>query len=174
MIAMRRNILLTGRPGIGKTTVIKRIVEQLDPENVAGFWSREIREDGRRVGFSIETLSGKSGTLAHVNLEMGPRVGKYRVNVDDINSIAVPELQEGRKSECLIIIDEIAKMELFSESFANEVRKCLDTRRVVGTIQERRHPFLDEVRSRNDVELFVVTTTNRNQIPLQVLELVNV
>ena len=171
---MKSNILLTGRPGIGKTTAIKRIVEQLDPDIVAGFWSREIKEEGRRVGFAIETLSGKIGTLAHINLRRGPRVSKYRVKVEDIDSIAVPELQMAREAGSIIIIDEIAKMELFSESFASEVRRCLDTNRVLGTIQERRHPFLDEVRSRNDVDLFVLTTTNRNQIPLQILDLLSV
>lgn len=170
---MRKNVLLTGKPGTGKTTAIRSIVEQLDPSSVAGFWSKEIREEGRRVGFAIETLSGKMGTLAHVNLKSGPKVSKYRVNLDDIDSIMVPELEKARESGRLIIIDEIAKMELYSENFTMEVLSCLNTGRVVGTIQLRKHPFLDEVRSRSDVNLVELTTVNRNQIPLQVLELLN-
>ncbi len=79
-----------------------------------------------------------------------------------------------RESGRLIIIDEIAKMELFSERFSDEVLRCLSTGRVVGTIQMRGHPFLDDVRSRNDVDLIELTTMNRDQIPLQVFELVNV
>jgi len=170
---MRKNILLTGKPGTGKTSAIRSIVRELDPSSIAGFWSKEIREDGRRVGFAIETISGKLGTLAHVNLKQGPKVSKYRVNIDDIDSIICPELVMARESNRLIIIDEIAKMELFSEKFKNEVRRCLDTCRVVGTIQERRLPFLDEVRSRNDVVILELTITNRDQIPLQVLELLD-
>jgi nucleoside-triphosphatase len=166
-----RNILLTGKSGVGKTTAIKHIIEKINDRYTSGFWSNEINEAGRRVGFSIETLSGKFGILAHVNLNIGPKVSRYRVNLDDIDSIIIPELEMARKSGRIIIIDEIAKMELFSESFASEVRKCLETKRVVGTIQEQRHPFLDEVRSRSDVDLFKLTTINRNQIPVQILEL---
>ena len=168
------NILLTGTPGIGKTTAIKQIVEKLSHKKLSGFWSNEIREAGKRVGFSIETLSGKFGVLAHVNLRIGPIVSRYRVNIEDINSIIVPELENARRSCRIIIIDEIAKMELFSEQFKGEVRKCLDTRRVVGTIQEQRDPFIDEVRSRSDVILFKLTPSNRNQIPLQILEMLRV
>ncbi|MHA2027176.1 MAG: nucleoside-triphosphatase [Candidatus Thorarchaeota archaeon] len=143
---MKSNILLTGRPGIGKTTAIRKITESLAPNKTRGFLSFEIRESGRRVGFAIETLSGKRGTLAHVDLNTGLRVSKYQVSVEDIETIIIPELREARESSNLIIIDEIAKMELFSKLFAPEVRRCLDTRRVLGTIQERRGPFLDEVR----------------------------
>ncbi|MHA2351808.1 MAG: NTPase [Candidatus Thorarchaeota archaeon] len=168
-----KNVLLTSKPGIGKTTTLRSIVDNLDPNNIAGFWSQEIREEGRRVGFKIETISGKVGTLAHVNLKTGPRVSKYRVNVDDIDSVMVPEMKMARESGRLIIIDEIAKMELFSENFKDEVLRCLDTKRVLGTIQERKHPFLDEVRSREDVELLELTLMNRNHMPLHVLELLN-
>jgi nucleoside-triphosphatase len=166
---MKSNILITGKPGTGKTTALRTIVDRLDPSRVAGFWSGEIREKDRRIGFAIETLSGKVGTLAHVNQKMGPKVSKYRVNIEDIDSIMVPEMEMARESGRLIVIDEIAKMELFSKNFVDEVRKCLNTRRVIGTIQERRQPFLDEIRSRRDVTLFELTLTNRDQIPLQVL-----
>jgi nucleoside-triphosphatase len=168
---MRRNILLTGQPGIGKTTTIKAIVDKLDPKSVAGFWSEEIRGRGGRVGFSIETLSGKRGTLAHINLSDGPRVSKYRVNIADIDSIIVPELAFARESGRIIIIDEIASMELHSQDFKDEVGRCLDARQVLGTIQQRKHPFLDEIRFRADVRLFELTISNRDEIPLQVLEL---
>jgi nucleoside-triphosphatase len=170
---MRKNVLLTGKPGIGKTTAIRRIVDNLNPSNVAGFWSQEIREEGRRVGFKIETLSGKVGILAHVNLKTGPKVSKYRVNLDDIDSVMVPEMKKARESGRIIIIDEIAKMELFSANFKDEVLRCLDTKRVLGTIQDRKHPFLAEVRFRDDVEVYELTIKNRNQIPLHVLELLN-
>ncbi|MFW9833081.1 MAG: NTPase [Candidatus Thorarchaeota archaeon] len=170
---MMKNILLTGKPGIGKTTAIKRIVEKLDSQNVNGFWSREIREKKKRIGFSIETLSGERGILAHVNQKVGPKVSRYRVNVEDIESIMIPELQRARDLGQFIIIDEIAKMEIFSRKFVDEVLRCLDTRRVIGTIQERRHPVLDRIRSREDVQLIELTLLNRDQIPNRVLELVN-
>ena len=168
---MMTNILLTGTPGIGKTTAIRKIVSNLDSTEVAGFWSSEIRIDGRRVGFAIETISGEKGILAHVDFKEGPRVGKYSVNVSEIESIIVPELVLARESGHIIVIDEIAKMELYSQRFLQEIRKCLNTKHVLGAIQERRHQFLDEVRSRRDVTLFELTTENRDKIPLQILQL---
>jgi nucleoside-triphosphatase len=168
---MNHNILLTGKPGIGKTTAIKTIIEKLDAREVAGFWSKEIRERGTRVGFAIETLSGRVGILAHVAHSDGPMVSKYRVNIEDIDSIVVPELELARELGRIIVIDEIAKMELCSRRFSEEVCRCLDTRRVLGTIQERRQLFLDEIKSRKDVKLFTLTLNNRNQLPLEISEL---
>ncbi len=170
---MKSNILLTGRPGIGKTTAIRKIIGRLEPFTASGFLSYEIREKGRRVGFTIETLSGKKGTLAHINLKTRFKVSKYHVSVEDIDAFIIPELEKARESEGLIIIDEIAKMELFSKLFAPEVRRCLDTGRVVGTIQNRREPFLDEVRRRRDVRILELTLSNRNDVPLQVLSLLD-
>lgn len=168
---MKYNILLTGQPGIGKTTAIKTIVGQLDPEKAAGFWSEEIRERGGRVGFSIETISGRRGLLAHVTLKEGPRVGKYHVSIEDIDTIVVPELASARESGRIIIIDEIASMELHSRQFRDEVSRCLDAKRVVGTVQGRKHSYLDAVRSRADVTLFELTISNRDELPLQILKL---
>ncbi|MFX0108793.1 MAG: NTPase [Candidatus Hodarchaeota archaeon] len=164
------NILLTGRPGIGKSTVIQKIVSLLGAERANGFWSGEIRENNSRVGFAIETISGKRGVLAHVSQASGPRVSKYLVNIEDIDRIAIPSMIDARESGKIIIIDEIAKMELFSARFAREVDQCLDTGRVVGSIQDRRIPFLDEVRRRSDVRVIEVTLANRDRLPQQIVQ----
>jgi nucleoside-triphosphatase len=169
---MMSNILLTGRPSVGKTTAIRKIIDLID-RDARGFLSYEIREKGKRVGFAIETLSGKKGTLAHVDFNTGFRVSKYQVSVRDIDSIIIPELREARQSDSIIIIDEIAKMELFSKLFAPEVHQCLDTGRVVGTIQKRRSPFLDKVKQRDDVTILEITLENRNEIPSTVLSMMD-
>ncbi|MFX1331977.1 MAG: NTPase [Promethearchaeota archaeon] len=166
---MRKNIVLTGRPGIGKSTVIRKVIHALGLDSVDGFWSSEIREKNRRVGFSINTLSGETGILAHVDLRRGPRVGKYRVNIEDLESLAIPTLAKARDLRKIIVIDEIASMELYSPQFAPEVRRCLDTGRVLATLQQRRGSFQNEVRNRNDVDLIEITFANRNAIPEEVL-----
>lgn len=166
---MHSNILLTGRPGIGKSTAIKHIIEKLGADECGGFWSREIRQHGSRVGFAIVTLNGEKGILAHVKYDSGPRVSKYRVNLEDIDNIAVPAMERARSAGKIIIIDEIAKMELFSESFKEEVLRCLDTRKVIGTIQKRHSTFLDSIRARNDVRTIEINETNRDRIPVEVL-----
>ena len=166
---MEKNILITGVPGVGKTTALRQIVNQLAPGTVGGFWSSEIREKGRRVGFAIETLDGQTGILAHTHQERGPRVGKYLVYIPDIEKVAVPSMIAAREKGFLVIIDEIARMELFSSEFSAEVIRCLKARCVLGTIQMRKDPFLDSVRNRPDVSLFELTRENRSLVPEQIL-----
>ncbi|MDF1539068.1 MAG: nucleoside-triphosphatase [Candidatus Thorarchaeota archaeon] len=166
------NILLTGKPGIGKSTIIQKVVESIGTGRASGFWTLELRIGGYRVGFSIQTVDGVVGTLAHVRGTEGPRVGKYVVSVAHIDEVAIPAMQRARNSDCTIIIDEIASMELKSAAFAPEVRKCLDTGRVLGTLQLRQGEFQDEVRSRPDVRIINVTLENRDVLPTQILSLI--
>ncbi|MHC4744175.1 MAG: nucleoside-triphosphatase, partial [Planctomycetota bacterium] len=93
--ATKPKILLTGPPGCGKTTAIKRIVEKLEPEKVAGFYTQEIREHGQRSGFRWARLDGREGTLAHVNIKGPSRVGKYGVDIADFEESVVPVLDPG-------------------------------------------------------------------------------
>ncbi len=165
---MKKHVLLTGRPGIGKTTAIRKAIQYIGIERVGGFWSSEMKRDGRRVGFGIHTVEGEKGILAHVDRNHGPLVSKYRVNVADINRVAIPALERAKKSGKIIIIDEIAKMEIYSEGFKQEVLKCLNEGRVLGTIQQRSSSFLNQVRNRSDVRMVEVTTANRDELPAQI------
>jgi nucleoside-triphosphatase THEP1 len=91
------------------------------------------------------------------------------VNIEDLESLAIPTLVKAREFGKIIVIDEIASMELYSPKFAPEVRRCLDTGRVLATLQQRRGSFQDEVRARNDVDLIEITLANRNSLPAEVL-----
>jgi nucleoside-triphosphatase len=124
------NVLLTGKPGVGKTTIIKKVVE--GRENAGGFYTEEIR-DRYRKGFKIMTLDGEEGILAHVDIKNRRTVGKYGVNTPDIDAIAVKSVEESLDRE-IIVIDEIGKMELYSEKFRDILGKALDTGNVLGTI----------------------------------------
>lgn len=153
------NVLLTGKPGVGKTTLIQKVVQ--GHQKVSGFFTKELRERGERVGFSIETFQGKKGILAHVGVRSPFQVSKYRVNVADIDGICVPSIDLGSD---LIVIDEIGKMELFSEKFRQRVVEALDTKKVIATILERPDPFCDDIKKRKDVRMFTVTEENRNEL----------
>ncbi|UCE11815.1 MAG: NTPase [Candidatus Thorarchaeota archaeon] len=167
------NILLTGRPGIGKTTVIRSVLEKLDMDAAGGFWSQEIRREGKRVGFSIVTLSGESGILAHVDLDRGPRVGRYIVNVADIRDIAIPSIAEARRDGKIIVIDEIAKMELCVPQFETEVVDCLSTGKTLGTVQMGGGKFVSEIKKRPDVTLVEITHSNRVAMPERILRMLS-
>ena len=166
------NILLTGLPGWGKTTVIMCTVEGFEGQ-AGGFYTQEIRECGRRVGFGIKTLDGQSGILAHTDLSHGPKISKYRVNIGDIEQIAVPALQQAGQEADLIICDEIAGMELCSERFKTAVWAALDcSTPLLGTIQRKRHPFLDKIRQLDTVRIVEVRPDNRDELPGQLRGLI--
>jgi|GEM_PF-3076637 len=86
-----KNVLYTGPPGCGKSTIIEKIVVRLDRPGT-GFFTREMRESGRRVGFSMNILDGGHGVLAHTDIRSPIKVGRYGVNLLDIDRIAVPSM----------------------------------------------------------------------------------
>ncbi|MDY6954085.1 MAG: NTPase [Thermodesulfobacteriota bacterium] len=159
------NVLLKGEPGIGKTTLLWKIGEGTSHLGVGGFYTQEIREKGRRVGFRIETFSGESGILSHTRFKTGPRVGKYRVDVPGFERIGVAGLERALHESSVILIDEIGKMELFSQRFKEMVTQCLDSEKpVLATVMSRSQPFVDGLKTRSDVDLLEVTMGNRDQL----------
>jgi len=154
-------VLLTGAPRSGKSTLIERIVSRLD-RPVAGFLTREIRERGRRVGFTINTLDGQEGVLAHVGHKSKHKVGQYGVNLADLDRIAVPSIQPVDPA-ALVIVDEIGKMECFSEKFRQAVLDLLDSDHdVLGSIALKGGSFIRSIKARVDVEVIEVTPANRD------------
>ena len=158
-------ILITGRPGSGKTTIIQNLVAPVTPV-AGGFLTEEIREGGRRVGFGVRDIhSGSEGILAHVAHRGGPRVGKYGVDVASFERIGVGALREAMSREGCVFIDEIGKMELCSSAFREVVSEVMDSARpVVATVPLFQHPFLDSLRGRKDVRLVEVTKSNRDEL----------
>jgi len=160
----RNNILFTGPPGCGKTTLIKRIVQELQTPTT-GFITKEIREKGKRVGFTINTLDGKEAILAHINVSGQYRVGRYRVVLESIESVAVPSMITKNMNES-VVIDEIGKMECFSSLFKKTVLDVLDKSNVViGSISLRGDQFIKRIKGRSDVLVVEVSEKNRDDLP---------
>jgi len=160
-------ILLEGRPGAGKSTVARRLADRLRKEGIAvnGFVTEEIRESGRRLGFSLERLGGERGVLTHVDLPGPPRVGRYGVDLAAFERLAIPALEQAAEND-VAIIDELGKMELASEPFQEALAALLDRPvRVVATIQSASHPFTDALKRRHDIETLHVTNANRDELP---------
>jgi nucleoside-triphosphatase len=158
--------LLEGRPGVGKTTVAERLVSLLRDAGtpVAGFVTREVREGNRRVGFLLETLGGQQATLAHVDLPGPPRVGKYGVELQSFEKLAIPTLAE--LEDGVIVIDELGKMELASAAFRDAVSALFDRDLpVVATVLVSRYPFTDALKRRRETTTLKVTTQNRDALP---------
>lgn len=165
-----KNILLTGKPGVGKTTVLTSMLRLLNV-SVGGFYTKESREKGERTGFDIISLSGESCMLARKGLKSGYHVGSYGVDVEAIDRLAVRSIMEAMVNKDIIVIDEIGKMELFSDLFKDATRRALDSETpVLGVIMEKGNEFANAVKARDDVEVIEVTRSNRDRLPAALKE----
>ncbi|MDW8033917.1 MAG: NTPase [Nitrososphaerota archaeon] len=164
-------ILITGRPGIGKTTVVSKIVNILKSNNVSvgGMITYEVREGGVRTGFVVEDLkTGSKGLMASIRYDSGPRVGKYVVNIAEIENIGVRAIESSLNNDEVVIIDEIGPMELYSNSFKTVVSKAFSSpKNIVATIHFKasNDSFCKSILHKPGVKTYVVTIENRNSLP---------
>lgn len=164
-----RNIFLTGPPSSGKTTVIKEVLVRLK-RRATGFYTEEIKSHEKRVGFLMKTLDGKEGLLGHEDITSRFQIRRYGVSIEHIEDIAVPSITPHSDDE-IIVIDEIGKMECFSEKFCKAARRALDANNVVlGTIAVGGTDFIQEIKKRRDITLYEVTFHNRGTLPHTIVE----
>lgn len=166
---MKRLIFVTGRPGVGKTSVLLRAVNTLKKRGytVGGMISREVREGGVRVGFEVvDFYTAQRGWLAHVNQPVGPQVSKYRVNLSDLNAIGANSILNAVAKADIVVVDEIGPMELFSYAFKQAVFQALRSHKpMLGTIHHRaRDPLITAIKAREDAEILEVTYENRENL----------
>jgi len=166
---IKGRIALTGRPGVGKTTLIKRVLE-LIPLSAGGMLTEEIRVCGHRVGFSVfDIATGREGTLAHLHLSSGPKVGRYRVDVRALKEIGIAAIERAIENYDLVVIDEIGPMELSSPAFIPAVEAALESGRslIISTHAHADVPIAHRVR--RELTLLRVKLGNRDRLVGKIL-----
>jgi nucleoside-triphosphatase len=159
-----KNLLITGNPGVGKTTVLVWLAECLAEYHPVGFITKEIREGGVRKGFLLVSCSGQKRVLSHIDFSSPARVGKYKIDITGFEQF-LSEIHLSDASTGLVIIDEIGKMECFSEIFRTSVLMLLDSDQpLIATIGKRGTPFMEAIKSRSDVRLVEVTIRNQESV----------
>lgn len=161
-------LLITGKPRSGKTTLCKRIIDSLGSEyKVGGMLTEEIKEGGVRRGFKVADLArGAEGILAHVNQEHGPRIGRYRVNLQDLKEVGEKAILDAVDACDLVVIDEVGPMELHSKGFIEAVGKAFNSdKHVIATIHfKSRHELIEKLKNRKDVTLVEINESNRDAL----------
>jgi len=174
MSSKSAKILLTGLPGCGKTTAVMKIIDSLDSERIAGFYTQEIRQNNVRKGFSWKRLDGAEGTLAHINIKGPSRVGKYGVDVAGFENSVVPILDAERTDVELFVIDEIGKMECFSKKFVAAICQLFASEKsILATVAKKGAGLISEVKNYPNTELFNLTSAGRNKTVAEILQILS-
>jgi len=167
-------VLIEGMSGTGKTTLIERLITKLCKEKrLGGFFTREIREGGERKGFKLVTVDNQEGVLAHENLKGHHKVGKYVVSLEVLEKIGVASIERALRDDDVVLIDEIGRMELFSERFRDMVGIALESEKpLVATIASDGPDFVDEIKKKDGVHLITLTPENRDSLLDDIVALV--
>lgn len=162
-------ILLTGPPRCGKTTIVQQVVGRW-PGRAAGFYTREVRQQGVRVGFEIVTLDGQAAMLSHVDFPGPYRVGKYRVNLENLHRVGLPALEAGPGVD-LVVVDEVGKMECLSDQFIEAMERLwAQPVPLLITVAEKGGGYMAAIKDKINKILITVTPANRDDLPGQILK----
>jgi len=163
------NYLITGLPGVGKTTILKELGALLG-DRASGFLTIEVKEGKKRIGFDIQTFDGHSGIFARESLPSRFHIGRYGVDLDSFERIAIPALKPILNK--ILIIDEIGKMELRSNRFRDALLHALDSDSpLVAAIMQSENSFANSIKARSDCKLIEATLKNREYLPERIYKL---
>jgi nucleoside-triphosphatase len=170
---MGRTLILTGTPGIGKTTVVKAVIAQLG-DQTGGFYTEEILGPGGRKGFKLITLDGQWGVMAHADFKSKSNVGRYGVEVHIVDRLGAGSILAAVETKPIVVIDEIGKMEMFSSQFQSAVLKAVGSPKVVfATAMIDHHPWVMALKAFPGVTVWEVTKKNRGKLADQALAWIN-
>ena len=159
----QKNLLVTGPPGCGKTSLVRHVVQDLANLPVEGFYTEEIREGRDRAGFALVSLDGRREILSHVRFPGPHRVGKYGVDIPGFESF-LDGLHTGEPGLRLIVIDEIGKMECLSARFRSFLGERLEAPEpLLATIALRGTPPIERIKARADVRIITMNAENREE-----------
>ena len=159
-----KNLVVTGKAGSGKSTLIQEVTLPFR-DDLGGFVTREMRENGQRVGFEIVAFDGRRGVFASKRIYSKHKLNKYGVDLRVLEEIGVDSLASARKAGRLIVVDEIGTMEMMSEKFRAEIARCLGSDiPVLATVRAGSNDFAGSVKELSDTEILELTREDFNVV----------
>ncbi len=161
---MKSAYLVTGEPGIGKTTLIRQVVSTMR-FRAAGFYTEDLRSSGVREGFRIVTLDGETALLASSGHPSELRVSKYGLDLEELNRVGVQAMRHAVERGHVVVADEIGRMQLYSRPFRQLVFEAVKAGHpLLGTVMLGRNPYADRLKAHHNVQLLVLSEDNRNDL----------
>ena len=165
---MVKNLFITGKPGSGKTTLIKEVCLPV-MDRVGGFYTEEMTESGSRLGFVLKTFDGREGVLAKKGMKSSYKFNKYGIDGHVLEDIGAGSLAKALKEKELIVIDEIGSIEIVSELFRKMLIVCLvSEKRVLATVRYNAQPFTDDIKKMKDTSVIVLSRDNYMEVKKEV------
>jgi nucleoside-triphosphatase len=163
---MNKCFLLTGKPRIGKSTAIKRIIHRIGTEYFGGFYTEEIRNFANRTGFNCVTLSGESVCFASIDSSSTLRVGRYGIDIDAFENIALQAVRQSLSTKRITVIDEIGFMQMLSFPFREMIHEIFARQQhtILGAICLDSHPVIDQIKELHGVKLYYLNEECRESI----------
>jgi nucleoside-triphosphatase len=161
---MKSAYLVTGEPGIGKTTIIRQVVSTMR-FRAAGFYTEDLQMGGVRQGFRIVTLDGEMGLLASSGHSSDVQVSKYGVDLTELERVGVAALRRALERGHVMVADEIGRMQLFSRLFRQTIFDAVKSGHpLLGTVMQGRNPYADRIKAHRNVEVLTLTPDNRHDV----------
>lgn len=157
-------LLLTGKSRVGKSTTITRIINQFGSEHFGGFYTEEVRNETDRIGFNCVTLDGQSKTIASVDSESTLRIGRYGVELETFEAIALSAIKKSIQMKKITVIDEIGFMQMLSVPFQKMIHDVISSSKpiILGTICVDSHPEIDRVKELPSIKFYEMNEENRD------------
>jgi nucleoside-triphosphatase len=168
-----KNLILISRKWRERTGVISRLIPELkkSPVRAEGFYTEDIFENRKRVGYLTKTLQGESRILAKSGLPSELCVDRFGVDLQTVETLVVPAIETALRSADLLIMGQIGKMEIASPRFRDITRQALNSPlKIIATVPNYPLKFLNEIRNRPDVLLVEITKENENYWPEAILK----
>ena len=167
---------ITGLPGAGKTFALMKVIQMLEADGlkVGGMITEPIVTKNRREGFYVlDWITKEKRIFASKDIESKIMVGRYGVDILALEEVGVQALKRATIESQVIVVDEVGKMEVESESFINAVKEAMDADKpLILTLHKKsRNPLLQDIRRRDDVRILEVTSVNRNLLPYKIVKL---